>query len=109
LTFVSVGQFDHLFDINYFIKTIYDGINSKKARKIPEFLHDKASRLMDQLEAADELEDMKIPPGNNFELLSGDLAGFFSVRINKQWRVIFKWDDQQKNAFDVYIGDYHKG
>ena len=64
---------------------------------------------MDQLEAATELEDMKIPPGNNFEPLSGDLSGFFSVRINKQWRVIFKWDDQQKNAFDVYIDDYHKG
>ncbi len=64
---------------------------------------------MDQLETAAELKDMKIPPGNNFEPLSGDLAGCFSVRINKQWRVIFKWDDQQKNAFDVYIDDYHKG
>jgi len=88
---------------------IYDGISSKKARKIPEFLHNKARRLMDQLETAAELKDMKIPPGNNFEALSGDLAGFFSVRINKQWRVIFKWDDQQKNAFDVYIDDYNKG
>jgi len=88
---------------------IYDGISSKKDRKIPEFLHNKARRLMDQLETAAELKDMKIPPGNNFEPLSGDLAGFFSVRINKQWRVIFKWDDQQKNAFDVYIDDYHKG
>ena len=88
---------------NQTTQDIYDGISSKKARKIPEFLHSKACRLMDQLDAAETLEDMKIPPGNRFEPLSGD------VRINKQWRVIFKWDEAQNNAYDVYMGDYHKG
>lgn len=94
---------------NQATQDIYDGISSKKARKIPEFLHSKACRLMDQLDAAENLEDMKIPPGNRFEPLSGDLSEYFSVRINKQWRVIFKWDEAQNNAYDVYIGDYHKG
>ena len=88
---------------------IYDGSSSKKARKVPVHLHDKARRLMDQLDAAESLEDMKIPPGNRFEPLSGDLNEFYSVRINKQWRLIFKWDEAQKNAYDVYIDDYHKG
>lgn len=94
---------------NQATQDIYDGISSKKARKIPEFLHSKACRLIDQLNAAENLEDMKIPPGNRFEPLSGDLSEYFSVRINKQWRVIFKWDEAQNNAYDVYIGDYHKG
>ncbi len=94
---------------NQTTQDIYDGISSKKARKTPEFLHSKACRLMDQLDAAESLEDMKTPPGNRFEPLSGDLSEYFSVRINKQWRVIFKWDEAQKNAYDVYIGDYHKG
>ena len=53
---------------------IYNGINSKKARKIPEFLHDKSRRLMDQLDNAETLGDMKIPPGNRLEQLSGDLS-----------------------------------
>jgi proteic killer suppression protein len=94
---------------NQTTQDIYDCIGSKKARKIPEFLHSKACRLMDQLDAAETLEDMKMPPGNRFEPLSGDLCEYFSVRINKQWRVIFKWDEAQNNAYDVYIGDYHKG
>jgi len=86
---------------------IYDGINSKKTRKIPIQLHDKARRLMDQLNSSKNLDDMKIPPGNNLEPLIGKLSGFWSVRINKQWRLIFKWDELKSNAYKIYIDDYH--
>ena len=86
---------------------IYDGINSKKTRKIPLQLHDKARRLMDQLNASNNIDDMKIPPGNNLEPLIGKLSGFWSVRINKQWRLIFKWDELKTSAYDIYIDDYH--
>ena len=91
---------------------IYDGINSKKTRKIPAQLHDKARRLMDQLNASNNIDDMKTPPGNNLEPLNlepliGKLSGFWSVRINKQWRLIFKWDELKSSAYDIYIDDYH--
>lgn len=88
-------------------QAIYDGINSKNARTIPEFLHDKVRRLMDQLDNAETLDDMKIPPVNRLEQLSGDLSEYYSVCIDQQWQVIFKWDDTKKNTSDVYIDDQH--
>ena len=88
-------------------QNIYDNINSKKTRKIPLQLHDKARRLMDQLDASISIDDMNVPPSNRLEQLSGKLSGFWSVRINMQWRIIFKWNDLKENAYDVYIDDYH--
>lgn len=84
---------------------VYDGIDSKRTRQFPVELHAKARRLLDQLNAAPVLEFMKIPPGNRLEKLTGDLKGFFSIRINDQWRIIFYW--QQADAHDVDIIDYH--
>lgn len=57
------------------------------------------------LNAAQSLEDLKSPPGNKLEALKGDLAGFHSIRINNQWRILFKW--QASNAHDVQVVDYH--
>ena len=84
---------------------IYHGSNSKYARKIPKELHPKARRLLDQLNASPTLEFLRIPPGNRLEKMSGDLEGFWSVRINDQWRIVFKWIDN--DAYDVKITDYH--
>lgn len=86
-------------------RDIFDGNNSKKARKIPIEIHGKIQRLFDQLNAAPNLEFMKVPPGNRLEALKGDLAGKWSIRVNDQWRVIFKWENDQ--PFDVL--DYHRG
>ncbi len=86
---------------------IYDGVNSKKTRKFPLQLHNKARRLLDQLNASLTIDDMKVPPGNRLEPLIGNLSGYWSVRINMQWRLIFKWDSQRANAYDIYIDDYH--
>ena len=86
---------------------IFNGENSKKARRVPVELHSKARRLLDQLNAAPSLEFMKIPPGNKFEPLQGDMKGLYSVRINDQWRVVFDWEENSPGEVDIL--DYHKG
>ena len=57
------------------------------------------------LNRATRLEDLRVPPNNRLELLKGDRAGQFSIRINDQWRLCFRFD--QGNAWDVEIVDYH--
>jgi proteic killer suppression protein len=84
---------------------IYDGCKSKRTQQLPQELHGKARRLLDQLNAAPSLEFMKIPPGNRLEKLAGALKGHWSVRINDQWRITFRW--QENDAHDVAIVDYH--
>lgn len=84
---------------------IYDGVNSRQARKVPRELHERARRLLDQLNATPNLGFLRVPPSNHLEKLHGDLAGFWSLRINQQWRVIFRW--QGVDALDVRITDYH--
>ncbi len=64
-----------------------------------------ARRKLRQLEIAGRLEDLKVPPGNRFEALKGDRSGQYSIRINEQWRVCFRWTDA--GAEDVEIVDCH--
>ncbi len=64
-----------------------------------------AKRKLEMLDAASRLDDLKVPPGNRLEALSGDLTGFHSIRINDQWRLIFVWRDD--GAYEVAIVDYH--
>ena len=61
-------------------------------------------RKLDMLHYARELKDLLSPPSNSLESLSGELKGYYSIRINDQWRIIFKWDRQ---PYDVRIVDYH--
>ncbi len=84
---------------------IYDGVKSRYARKIPVDLHPKAQRLLDQVNAAVVVETLKAPPGNRLERLKGKLEGFWGLRINDQWRIIFRWEEG--DAVDVDIVDYH--
>ncbi|MCP5464217.1 MAG: type II toxin-antitoxin system RelE/ParE family toxin [Deltaproteobacteria bacterium] len=84
---------------------IFDGKNSKQARKLDAMLHSKAQRLLDQINAAPSIEVLRVPPGNRLEKLTGNLKNYWSVRINNQWRIIFKWENN--NAHDVCIIDYH--
>jgi proteic killer suppression protein len=76
-----------------------------KSRKIPSTIHKVALRKLDYLNSAFELDDLKVPPANRLEKLLGDLKEFYSIRINKQYRVIFKFENN--NAYDVKITDYH--
>ena len=64
-----------------------------------------ARRKLRQLEIAGRLDDLRVPPGNRIEALKGDRAGQYSIRINDQWRVCFRWTDA--GAEDVEIVDYH--
>ena len=65
----------------------------------------RAKRKLEALHAAARLKDLRFPPSNRLEKLRGDLAGYSALRINEQWRIIFKWIDN--NAQDVAIRDYH--
>lgn len=62
-------------------------------------------RKMDMLHYAAKLEDLKSPPGNRLESLRGKLKGYYSIRVNAQWRIVFHWSD--KGPADVQIMDYH--
>ena len=66
-----------------------------------------ARRKLELLNAAVSLQSLRVPPGNRLEQLKGKRRGQFSIRINDQWRICFKW--QGENAFDVEIIDYHRG
>ena len=59
------------------------------------------------INAARVLRDLRSPPGNRLEALRGDWRGFHSIRVNEQWRIVFRWSDAQ--AHDVRLIDYHKG
>jgi proteic killer suppression protein len=65
----------------------------------------RAKRKLEALHAAARLEDLRVPPSNRLEKLHGDLKEFYSIRINDQWRIVFKWRDN--NAQEVSIRDYH--
>lgn len=79
--------------------------NGLRVRGFPGGIQDRALRKLRQLDAAQVLDDLKNPPGNQLEALKGDRKGQMSIRINDQWRVCFIWQDNE--AHDVEIVDYH--
>jgi proteic killer suppression protein len=81
---------------------VFEGTRS---RKLPGDIQHRARRKLRMLNHARELRDLTAPPSNRLEALKGDLKGFWSIRINDQWRLIFRWDDGFKR--DVEITDYH--
>ena len=82
---------------------IFDGLNSKKYKSIQKVV----KRKLDMIHFAFKEQDLLVPPANHFEYLKGDLKGYCSIRINDQYRIVFKFENG--NAYDVYITDYHKG
>ena len=91
---------------NQATENIFNGENTKIARKLcPQTLWKVACRKLDQLDSIQEIDELRVPPGNRFETLSGDRNGTFSIRINEQYRVCFKW--KKSNPCDVEITDYH--
>ena len=73
-------------------------------RRFPADLRRPAQRKLQYLNAASRLDDLKAPPGNRLEALKGSLAGYHSIRINDQWRIVFRWSD---GAYEVQVVDYH--
>lgn len=80
--------------------------NRQKVSKFPETILKVAYRKLLMIDAANKISDLNIPPGNKLEKLYGKFSGKYSIRINDQWRIIFRWEDN--NAYDVEIIDYHK-
>ena len=77
----------------------------ERPRRLPEAVLRSALRKLMILHAATDLADLRVPPGNRLEKLSGDRAGQHSIRINDQWRICFAW--REGDAHDVEITDYH--
>ena len=75
------------------------------SRKIPTDLHRISLRKLWMLDAATNLNELRIPPSNHLEKLKHDRIGQHSIRINQQWRICFRW--KEDNAYDVEIIDYH--
>ncbi len=81
---------------------IWNGVHIKK---IPSEIQHIGRRKLRMLHNSQDIADLRIPPSNRLEKLSGNLEGFYSIRINKQCRIIFQWD--KGNASEVEIVDYH--
>jgi toxin HigB-1 len=79
--------------------------NGERVKKPSALIQKNARRKLRMLNNAANLQDLRIPPSNRLEKLSGDLADFYSIRINDQWRIIFHWIDS--NSHQVQIIDYH--
>ena len=79
--------------------------NGRGSRCLPPNIQETALRKLRQLNRAKQLDDLRAPPGNRLEALSGDRAGQHSVRINQQWRICFRWSNGCEN---VEICDYHR-
>jgi len=76
-----------------------------RSRKLPQNIQRVARRKLRQINNAETLNDLRIPPANRLELLKGNRAGQYSIRINDQWRICFVW--QNSNAYEIAITDYH--
>ena len=83
-------------------ESIYRGL---RVRGLPGVIQERARRKLRMINQARIVEDLQVPPGNRLAQLKGNLNGFWSIRINQQWRVIFRWQDGSKH--DVRIIDYH--
>lgn len=79
--------------------------NRQRSRRLPSDIQQVALRKLRMLNRAQSLQDLRVPPANRLERLSGDRAGQYSIRINDQWRICFEWQDG--DAWQVEIVDYH--
>jgi toxin HigB-1 len=84
---------------------LFHGVSSCHVRKLPNQILETALYKLDVLNAAQTLDDLRSPPGNRLEPLKGDFKGFHSIRINSQWRIVFRWEVNA--AHEVQIVDYH--
>ena len=79
----------------------------QRVRRWPADLQRRALRRLLILDAAERIDDLRVPPGNRLEMLRGDRKGQYSIRVNDQWRICFRW--AAGNALDVEMVDYHRG
>ncbi|TCU19950.1 type II toxin-antitoxin system RelE/ParE family toxin [Rhizobium sullae] len=76
------------------------------SRNIPFDLESRLFRKLQMIDDATSDQDLRVPPSNHFEKLKGNLDGFHSIRVNKQWRLVFRWDGSKGEASDLYLDDH---
>ncbi|MDN2582192.1 type II toxin-antitoxin system RelE/ParE family toxin [Aquibium sp. ELW1220] len=76
------------------------------SRNIPSDLESRLFRKLQMIDDAVTDQDLRVPPGNHFEKLRSTLDGLHSIRVNKQWRLVFRWDGGRGEASDVYLDDH---
>lgn len=81
-------------------------IEDISSRRIPADIEARVFRKLQLIDNAASDQDLRAPPSNHFEKLRGDLAGFHSIRVNKQWRLVFQWDGSRGEAADIYLDDH---
>src|SRR5882757_4970997 len=81
-------------------------VDDVRSRNIPSDLEIRLFRKLQMLDDATTDQDLRVPPSNHFEKLRGKLEGFHSIRVNSQWRLIFRWDGRRGEASGVYIDDH---
>ena len=81
-------------------------VDDVRSRAIPADLEARLFRKLQMIDDAATDRDLRVPPSNHFEKLAGNLAGFHSIRVNKQWRLIFRWNTSRGEASDLYLDDH---
>ena len=77
-----------------------------RSRNIPADLESRLFRKLQMIDDAETDQDLRVPPSNHFEKLRGSLDGQHSIRVNKQWRLVFRWDGSRGEASDIYLDDH---
>lgn len=80
--------------------------HDRASRNIPPDLETRLFRKLQLLDDATSDQDLRVPPSNHFEKLRGDLSGWHSIRVNNQWRLIFRWDGARSEAAEVYLDNH---
>src|SRR5947208_14189864 len=81
-------------------------VDDRRSRNIPPDLESRLFRKLQMIDDATTDRDLRVPPSNHFEKLRGNLAEFHSIRINNQWRLVFRWDGRRGEAEDVYLDSH---
>ena len=81
-------------------------VEDVRSRHIPPDLEGRVFRKLQMIDDAARDQDLRVPPSNHFEKLRGNLTGFYSIRVNNQWRLIFRWNSSRGEAQDVYLDNH---
>jgi proteic killer suppression protein len=81
-------------------------VDDVRSRNIPADLQDRVFRKLQMLDDATTDQDLRVPPSNHFEKLSGKLKGYHSIRVNQKWRLVFRWDGERGEASHVCLDDH---
>lgn len=81
-------------------------VNDVRSKRIPSDLETRLFRKIQMIDDATADRDLRAPPSNHFEKLRGSLEGFHSIRVNKRWRLVFRWDGSRGEASELYLDDH---